>query len=53
HTCYDAAFANLDAFASAQFVVHNGANKLTRPVAGGSVNAGVLKSSVVNATKTR
>lgn len=27
-----------------------GANKITRPVAGGSVNAGVLKSSKVNAT---
>ncbi|EMD38317.1 hypothetical protein CERSUDRAFT_48966, partial [Gelatoporia subvermispora B] len=38
---------NLDAFASANFVVKNGANKLMRPVAGGSVLAGVLKSSVV------
>ena len=27
-----------------------GANKLARPVAGGSVLAGVLKSSVVNTT---
>ncbi|KAJ8468710.1 hypothetical protein ONZ51_g9467 [Trametes cubensis] len=35
--------ANLDAFASATFVVEAGANKLARPVAGGSVQAGVLK----------
>ncbi|KAI0780724.1 PhoD-like phosphatase-domain-containing protein [Trametes elegans] len=35
--------ANLDAFASATFVVEAGANKLSRPVAGGKVNAGVLK----------
>ncbi|KAI0332126.1 hypothetical protein GY45DRAFT_1247315 [Cubamyces sp. BRFM 1775] len=34
---------NLDAFASATFVVEAGANKLARPVAGGSVQAGVLK----------
>lgn len=34
---------NLDGFASAQFVVEKGANKLSRPVAGGSVKAGVLK----------
>ncbi|CDO72907.1 hypothetical protein BN946_scf185002.g92 [Trametes cinnabarina] len=34
---------NLDAFASATFVVKAGANKLERPVAGGKVNAGVLK----------
>jgi alkaline phosphatase D len=43
-------FANLDGFASARFVVHAGKNMLERPVAGGSVMAGVLKSSVVNAT---
>lgn len=36
---------NLDGFASAHFVVEKGANKLSRPVAGGSVKAGVLKSS--------
>ncbi|KAI0065426.1 hypothetical protein BV25DRAFT_1913479 [Artomyces pyxidatus] len=41
-------FPNLDGFASAVFVVENGANKITRPVAGGKVNAGVLKSSVVD-----
>ncbi|KAI0664598.1 PhoD-like phosphatase-domain-containing protein [Cubamyces menziesii] len=35
--------ANLDAFASATFVVEAGANKLARPVAGGTVQAGVLK----------
>ncbi|KAH9901602.1 PhoD-like phosphatase-domain-containing protein [Cubamyces lactineus] len=34
---------NLNAFASATFVVEAGANKLARPVAGGSVQAGVLK----------
>ncbi|EIM90126.1 uncharacterized protein STEHIDRAFT_50834 [Stereum hirsutum FP-91666 SS1] len=44
--------SNLDGFASAQFVVENNANKLSRPVAGGVVNAGVLKSSVVNATNS-
>ncbi|KAH9050697.1 PhoD-like phosphatase-domain-containing protein [Lactarius hengduanensis] len=37
---------NLDGFASAQFIVEAGANKLSRPVAGGSVKAGVLKSNV-------
>jgi len=36
---------NLDGFASAQFIVEKGANKLSRPVAGGSVKAGVLKSN--------
>ncbi|KAJ3551378.1 hypothetical protein NM688_g4737 [Phlebia brevispora] len=36
---------NLDAFASAVFTVKAGANKLTRPVAGGSVAAGILKAS--------
>ncbi|KAI0673017.1 PhoD-like phosphatase-domain-containing protein [Trametes maxima] len=34
---------NLDAFASATFVVEAGANKLARPVAGGQVSAGALK----------
>ncbi|PAV19531.1 alkaline phosphatase [Pyrrhoderma noxium] len=43
-------FANLDGFASANFTVNKGANKLARPVAGGSVLAGVLKSSVLNTT---
>ncbi|EDR10178.1 uncharacterized protein LACBIDRAFT_248389, partial [Laccaria bicolor S238N-H82] len=36
-------FANLDGFASANFVVSNGENKLSRPVAGGVVKASVLK----------
>ncbi|KAJ3551377.1 hypothetical protein NM688_g4736 [Phlebia brevispora] len=36
---------NLDAFPSATFVVKTGANKLTRPVAGGKVAAGILKAS--------
>ncbi|EIW60085.1 uncharacterized protein TRAVEDRAFT_35844 [Trametes versicolor FP-101664 SS1] len=35
--------ANLDAFASATFVVKSGENRLSRPVASGRVNAGVLK----------
>ncbi|KAI0082795.1 hypothetical protein K474DRAFT_1687863 [Panus rudis PR-1116 ss-1] len=35
--------SNLDSFASAVFNVKAGANKLTRPVAGGSVLAGALK----------
>ncbi|KAF9030778.1 PhoD-like phosphatase-domain-containing protein [Panaeolus papilionaceus] len=43
-------FANLDGFASAQFNVKKGANKLTRPVAGGSVLAGVLKSQATAQT---
>ncbi|KAJ8521657.1 hypothetical protein ONZ45_g1680 [Pleurotus djamor] len=34
---------NLDGFEMAQFTVLNGENKLHRPVAGGSVNAGALK----------
>ncbi|KAF4576514.1 hypothetical protein EYR36_004492 [Pleurotus pulmonarius] len=37
---------NLEAFVSASFIVENGANKLKRPVAGGKINAGALKSSV-------
>ncbi|KAI8968680.1 PhoD-like phosphatase-domain-containing protein [Trametes punicea] len=37
---------NLDAFASASFVVDAGTNKLRRPVAGGQVKAGVLKVQV-------
>ncbi|KAI0664599.1 PhoD-like phosphatase-domain-containing protein [Cubamyces menziesii] len=40
-------YANLDAFASATFVVHTGTNKLSRPVAGGSVGAGVLKTQAL------
>ncbi|KAF8587157.1 hypothetical protein K439DRAFT_1631011 [Ramaria rubella] len=36
---------NLDGFASAKFQVNAGENKLSRPVAGGTVKAGVLKSS--------
>ena len=49
-----AANANLDAFASATFVVQKGANKLQRPVAGGKVLAGVLRSTVdaSNSTNT-
>ncbi|KAL0946985.1 hypothetical protein HGRIS_013131 [Hohenbuehelia grisea] len=41
---------NLDGFASAKFTVQNGANKLSRPVAGGAVKAGVLRSTL-NSTK--
>ncbi|KAJ3906538.1 PhoD-like phosphatase-domain-containing protein [Lentinula edodes] len=36
-------FANLDGFASANFVVKAGENKISRPVAGGSTLAGALK----------
>ena len=36
-------FTNLDGFASANFAVRNGENKLSRPVAGGVVKAGILK----------
>ncbi|KAF8885980.1 PhoD-like phosphatase-domain-containing protein [Infundibulicybe gibba] len=39
-------FLTLDGFQSAHFVVKAGENKLSRPVAGGSVLAGALKSSV-------
>ncbi|KAF8959022.1 PhoD-like phosphatase-domain-containing protein [Flammula alnicola] len=45
-------FANLDGFASAQFQVKAGENKLSRPVAGGTVLAGVLKSQAVAANST-
>ncbi|KAI0709470.1 PhoD-like phosphatase-domain-containing protein [Earliella scabrosa] len=38
---------NLDGFASATFIVKAGENKLSRPVAGGSVRAGVLKSQAI------
>ncbi|KAF9053604.1 hypothetical protein BDZ89DRAFT_938697 [Hymenopellis radicata] len=41
----DTSNANLHGFASAQFAVHAGGNKLARPVAGGGVLAGVLKSN--------
>ncbi|TBU35768.1 PhoD-like phosphatase-domain-containing protein [Dichomitus squalens] len=34
---------NLDAFASASFIVKSGTNRLSRPIAGGEVLAGVLK----------
>ncbi|EKM55492.1 uncharacterized protein PHACADRAFT_143901 [Phanerochaete carnosa HHB-10118-sp] len=39
-------FANLDGFPSAEFIVQKGSNKIARPVASGSVKAGVLKASV-------
>ncbi|KDQ33328.1 hypothetical protein PLEOSDRAFT_1099298 [Pleurotus ostreatus PC15] len=39
-------FPNTDGFASAEFPVKNGENKLHRPVAGGKVNAGALKVTV-------
>ena len=47
---YSSASANLDAFVSAQFTVEAGANKLKRPVAGGAVQAGALRS--VNGTNS-
>lgn len=37
------AFRNLDGFASAKFRVKAGANRLTRPVANGSILSGALK----------
>ncbi|KAL1744013.1 PhoD-like phosphatase-domain-containing protein [Schizophyllum fasciatum] len=40
--------ANLDSFASANFSVKAGDNRLSRPVAGGSVGAGALKATVEN-----
>ncbi|KAL5534899.1 hypothetical protein ACEPAF_2989 [Sanghuangporus sanghuang] len=42
--------ANLEAFASANFTVRAGTNRLQRPVAGGSVLAGVLKATATNGT---
>ncbi|KAJ7582787.1 PhoD-like phosphatase-domain-containing protein, partial [Mycena floridula] len=44
--------ANLDGFASAQFTVNPGENRLARPVAGGNTSAGVLRSKVVGNTTT-
>ncbi|KAJ7709978.1 PhoD-like phosphatase-domain-containing protein [Mycena rosella] len=41
----DISSPNLDGFASATFIVKTGENRLSRPVAGGSVLAGVLKSN--------
>ncbi|PFH50641.1 hypothetical protein AMATHDRAFT_3719 [Amanita thiersii Skay4041] len=46
-TCYamnDTKSANLNGFNSATFVVKTGENRLSRPAAGGQVEAGVLKS---------
>jgi len=39
--------SNLDGFPSAVFVVENGKNMIQRPVAGGNITAGVLKSQAV------
>jgi len=39
--------SNLDGFPSAKFVVEAGKSMLQRPVAGGNVSAGVLKSQAV------
>lgn len=39
---------NLDGFAIASFIVNAGENRLSRPVAGGNVLGGALKSQVVN-----
>ncbi|KAF8511255.1 PhoD-like phosphatase-domain-containing protein [Hysterangium stoloniferum] len=41
----DVSNPNLDGMVTAKFVVNAGENRLSRPVAGGSVVAGVLKSS--------
>ena len=45
-----AASPNLEAFPSAQFIVEKDANKLSRPVGGGTIRAGVLKSTVPTST---
>jgi len=42
----DISTPNLDGFSSAQFIVQAGTSMLQRPVAGGKVAAGVLKSQV-------
>ncbi|KAF9452393.1 PhoD-like protein [Macrolepiota fuliginosa MF-IS2] len=44
----DVTFRNLDGFAIASFLVKAGDNRLSRPVAGGKVLSGALKSQVVN-----
>ncbi|KAF5361757.1 hypothetical protein D9756_002575 [Leucocoprinus leucothites] len=41
-------FRNLDGFAIANFVVNIGENRLARPVAGGKVFSGALKSQVID-----
>ncbi|KXN90604.1 Alkaline phosphatase D [Leucoagaricus sp. SymC.cos] len=41
-------FRNSDGFAIATFIVNAGENRLSRPVAGGKVLSGALKSQVVN-----
>ncbi|KAJ3574353.1 hypothetical protein NP233_g1821 [Leucocoprinus birnbaumii] len=41
-------FRNLDGFAVASFIVNAGENRLSRPVAGGKVLSGALKSQVVH-----
>jgi alkaline phosphatase D len=42
------AFRNLDGFAAASFIVKPGDNRLDRPVAGGRILSGALKSQVVH-----
>jgi len=42
------AFRNSDGFAIASFIVNAHENHLARPVAGGNVLSGALKSQVVN-----
>lgn len=44
----DVTFRNSDGFAIASFIVNAGENRLGRPVAGGKVLSGALKSQVVN-----
>jgi len=43
----DVTFRNLDGFPIASFIVNAGQNRLSRPVAGGHVASGALKSQVV------
>jgi len=43
----DVTFRNLDGFRTASFIVNAGQNRLSRPVAGGDIASGALKSQVV------
>ncbi|KAG6888551.1 hypothetical protein C0995_007423 [Termitomyces sp. Mi166 len=49
-TCFNVANANLDHLEIANFVVKAGENKLSRPVAGGSVTAGIIKAALNSST---
>ncbi|KAG6883107.1 hypothetical protein C0993_007797 [Termitomyces sp. T159_Od127] len=51
-TCYNVANANLDHLETANFIVKAGENKLSRPVAGGAVTAGVIKAALNTPSNT-